>query len=186
MLRVGILAPKKTYASMSGYRFAVYQKNMRVKSLKERKLSMKKTNLMRLFSLMLVFVVVAAMMFTLVSCGNNNGGDNNAVSGNDGSDTEREEVTITVKIKNSNGVVTDFVITTSEEFLRGALEQENLVEGDESAYGLYVKVVNGERADYDADGAYWSFYKDGAYLSTGIDATPIADGDVFSIEYTKG
>ena len=146
---------------------------------------MKKTNIFKsLFSLMLVLTIVAAMTFAFASCGNTE------KSGNDTAITdtkeEKAEVTITVQIKGSDGNVTDFVITTDAEFLRGALEQEDLIEGDESEYGLYVKVVNGERADYDADGAYWSFLKDGEYLMTGIDTTPIADGDVFSIEYTKG
>ena len=146
---------------------------------------MKKTNIFKsLFSLMLVLTIVAAITFAFASCGNTE------KSGNDTSATdtkaERAEVTITVQIKGSDGNVTDFVITTKAEFLRGALEQEGLVEGDESEYGLYVKVVNGERADYDKDGAYWSFLKGGEYLMSGIDTTPIADGDVFAIEYTKG
>ncbi|MBR3966500.1 MAG: DUF4430 domain-containing protein [Clostridia bacterium] len=141
---------------------------------------MKKTNIFRsLFSLMLVLTVVAAMIFAFASCGNTNDGKNST-------ETREGEITITVKIKGSDGNVTDFVITTDAEFLRGALEQEGLIEGDEDAYGLYVKVVNGERADYDKDGAYWSFLKNGEYLMSGVDTTPIADGDVFGIEYTKG
>lgn len=136
---------------------------------------------MRLFSLVLVLVIVAAMSFTLTSCGNTENGAEDTSSSE-----SREEITITVKVKGSNGNITDFVIKTDEEFLRGALEQENLVAGDESEYGLYVKVVNGETADYDTDGAYWSFYKGDEYLMTGIDTTPISEGDVFRIEYTVG
>lgn len=172
---------------------------------KEKEISMKKTNFtMRLFSLMLVLFIVAAMTFAFASCGNtNNGADTGAdtdtsavtdtaaatdttVGEATSSDEEKAEITITVQVKGSDGNVTDFVIKTDEEFLRGALEQENLVEGDDSEYGLYVKVVNGERADYDADGAYWAFYKGDEYLMTGVDTTPIADGDLFRIEYTVG
>lgn len=143
---------------------------------------MKKTNLtMRLFSLVLVLLVVAAAMMALVSCGSTNDSGKDTESG-----AAREKITITVQVKGSDGNVTDFSITTDAEFLRGALEQENLVQGDESEYGLYVKVVNGETADYDVNGAYWSFYKGDEYLMTGIDTTPIADGDVFRIEYTVG
>ncbi|MBE6538753.1 MAG: DUF4430 domain-containing protein [Ruminococcaceae bacterium] len=145
---------------------------------------MKKTNLfMRLFSLVLALSFVAAMAFALVSCGNNKGVENDTSLD---TASEKAEITITVQVKGSDGNVTIFMITTGEEFLRGALEQENLVEGDESEFGLYVKVVNGERADYDKDKAYWSFYKGDEYLMSGIDTTPIADGDVFRIEYTKG
>ncbi len=146
---------------------------------------MKKTNVFKsLFSFMLVLIIVAAMLFVFASCENTeNGGNSPTIT-----DTkeERAEVTITVQIKGSDGNITEFAITTASEFLRGALEQESLIEGEESEYGLYVKVVNGERADYDKDGAYWSFLKNGEYLMTGIDTTPIDDGDVFAIEYTKG
>lgn len=156
---------------------------------------MKKTNFtVRLFSLMLVLFIVAAMTLAFASCGNtNNGADTDTAAVTDtsddssaASDSEKAEITITVQVKGSDGNVTDFVIKTDEEFLRGALEQENLVEGDESEFGLYVKVVNGEKADYDADGAYWAFYKGDEYLMTGVDTIPIADGDLFRIEYTVG
>ena len=153
--------------------------------IKEKEISMKKTNIFRsLFSLMLVLTVVAAMIFAFASCGNTNDGAKDTASSD--SAMEKAEITITVKIKGSDGNVTDFVITTDAEFLRGALEQEGLIEGDESEYGLYVKVVNGERADYDKDGAYWSFLKNGEYLMTGVDTTPIADGAVYKLVYTVG
>ena len=93
--------------------------------------------------------------------------------------------TITVTVIDDKGESTEFVITTTSPNLRGALEQENLIEGEESQYGLYVKVVNGVRADYDTDGAYWSFTKEGTILMTGVDDTVIADGDKYEITYTK-
>ena len=94
--------------------------------------------------------------------------------------------TITVKVTDNEGKETSFTIKTDAEFLRGALEQEKLIEGEESQYGLYVKVVNGVTADYNTDGAYWGFYKGGEYLMTGVDETRIEDGDTFEIVYTKG
>ena len=47
-----------------------------------------------------------------------------------------------------------------------------------------VDTVNGVRADYTLDGAYWSFLVNGEYSSYGIDTQPIEDGDTFSIVYT--
>ncbi|MBQ2272703.1 MAG: hypothetical protein II337_04490, partial [Clostridia bacterium] len=67
--------------------------------------------------------------------------------------------TITVEVVHKNGETKTFTITTTAATLRGALDQENLVEGDESEFGLYNKVVDGERADYDTDKAYWGLYK---------------------------
>ncbi|MBQ2119193.1 MAG: DUF4430 domain-containing protein, partial [Clostridia bacterium] len=55
-----------------------------------------------------------------------------------------------------------------------------------SAYGLYVKKVNGITADYDTDKAYWAFYLNGEYASTGVDSTDIDENVKYSLVYTKG
>lgn len=79
----------------------------------------------------------------------------------------------------------DFVIETDAEFLRGALEQEGLVEGTESEYGLYVTTVNGITAD-ESQQQWWCFTRDGGTLETGVDSTPIADGEHYEITLTTG
>ena len=48
---------------------------------------------------------------------------------------------------------------------------------------FFVTQVNGLRADYTLDGAYWSFYINGEYCMEGVDSQPIADGDAFTIQY---
>ncbi len=133
-----------------------------------------------LLSLLLVIALTAATAMIFGSCGKQDGGENAAF------ETREEAVTITVTVTDDAGKDTVFTIETKAMCLRGALEQENLVQGDESEHGLYVKIVNGVEADYDKDGAYWGFYKGGQYLLTGIDTTPIEDGNAFEIVYTKG
>ena len=56
--------------------------------------------------------------------------------------------------------------------------------GTESEYGLMVDTINGVRADYTLDGAYWSFYVNDGYSNYGISEQPVNDGDAFSIVYT--
>ena len=67
-------------------------------------------------------------------------------------------------------------ISTDSENRRGALEQEGLISGDESEYGLYVTTVDGETADSNLN-QWWCFTKDGEMLMTGVDDTMIADGE---------
>ena len=93
--------------------------------------------------------------------------------------------TITVEVIGPDGTSQEFVIETDEEFLRGALEKENLISGDESEFGLFVKTVNGITAN-DANQEWWCFTKNGEMLMTGVDETPIADGDHFEITLTVG
>ena len=75
-----------------------------------------------------------------------------------------------------DGTQKDFTISTDSENLRGALEQEGLISGDESEYGLYVTTVDGETADSSLN-QWWCFTKDGEMLMTGVDDTMIADGE---------
>lgn len=96
-----------------------------------------------------------------------------------------KEITIVVDVIDDVGNTKTFTIKTNRTTLRGALEQENLVKGDEAQYGLYVKEVCGISAIYEVNGAYWSFSKSGEYLMTGVDTTMISDGDHYEITYTK-
>ena len=87
-------------------------------------------------------------------------------------------------------VVTDdsakeYKIRTDAEFLRGAMEEAELVEGSESEYGLFVTGVAGITAD-DSKQQWWCFTKGGEDLFTGVDDTPIADGDHFEATLTTG
>ena len=61
---------------------------------------------------------------------------------------------------------------------------EGLVEDNQGAFGLYILVVDGERAEYETDGAYWSLMKNGEATTTGASETPVSDGDSFSLVYT--
>ncbi len=82
-------------------------------------------------------------------------------------------------------VDTTVTIRTDAKYLRGALEEENLIAGDESEFGLFVKTVNGRTAD-DAKQEWWNFTKDGETLMTGVDTTVISDGEAFEVTLKVG
>ena len=92
--------------------------------------------------------------------------------------------TITVQLVYDD-VDTTVTIHTDADYLRGALEEKQLIAGEESAYGLFVKTVNGRTVD-DAKQEWWCFTKGGETLMTGVDSTPIADGEKFEITLTVG
>lgn len=83
---------------------------------------------------------------------------------------------IVFQVTHSDGTVVNFDIRTDSENLRGALEQEELIAGDEGPFGLYVTEIDGEAAD-DGQRQWWCFTKDGEMLNTGVDDTMIADGE---------
>lgn len=95
------------------------------------------------------------------------------------------EKIITVMVTAREPEAKTFTIHTQAEFLRGALEETSLVQGDESEFGLFVKTVDGVTAD---DGAqeWWCFTKGGEDVMTGVDATPIANGEIYEITLKTG
>lgn len=83
-------------------------------------------------------------------------------------------------VVDKNGNETSFEIHTDQETVGEALLDLSLIAGTEGGYGLYVETVNGITVDYDTDGAYWAFYINDDYAQTGVDSTPITEGDVYS------
>ena len=67
---------------------------------------------------------------------------------------------------------------------QAALVALNLVSGSTSEYGLMVDTVNGITLDYNKDGMYWSFYINGEYAMTGVDATPVEADATYSFVAT--
>lgn len=91
---------------------------------------------------------------------------------------------IKVEVKAADKSVT-LTVNTDKATLGEALLEHNIISGEQGQYGLYVKVVNGITADYDVDGSYWAVYKNGEYCMSGVDSTPIADGEHYEFVYTK-
>ena len=91
---------------------------------------------------------------------------------------------ITVVVAAGESSVT-FTINTDKDTVGAALLEHELIAGEDGAYGLYVKTVNGILADYDIDQSYWSFYINGEYAMSGVDSTPVVNGGTYKLEYTK-
>ena len=92
--------------------------------------------------------------------------------------------TLTVEVKVLDKTVT-FTIHTDKATVGEALMEHQLIAGDEGAYGLYIKKVNGITADYDIDQSYWLFYVNGEYAMSGVELTEITEGVVYQLAYTK-
>lgn len=92
---------------------------------------------------------------------------------------------ITVEIVFADNQTKSIPIDTSAQFLRGALDEQKLIAGDEGEYGLFVKTVDGITADAGKE-QWWCFTKGGGSLATSVDQTPIADGDAFEITLKTG
>ena len=90
-----------------------------------------------------------------------------------------------VTVVDKDGMETFFSVNTDKEILGEALLELGLIAGEEGAYGLYVKQVNGITADYDVDQTYWAFYINGEYAMTGVDSTNVEEGATYSFKVEK-
>lgn len=93
---------------------------------------------------------------------------------------------VTIEVVMADETSTVYEVDTDGNYLIDAMNAaENLTfEGEEGMYGLSISTVNGVRADYTLDGAYWAFYVGEEYCNYGVSEQPIEDGDNFSIVYT--
>lgn len=154
----------------------------------------------KLTSMLLCMMLIVAMALTSVGCGGKNQDAKNESSVVAQSEVSVEasaavegEATVlgegnikfALTVVDQDGNETDFQILTDKETVGEALLDVDLIAGDESEYGLYVKTVNGVTADYDKDKTYWAFYVNGEYANTGVGSTPVEDGAVYSFRIEK-
>ena len=92
----------------------------------------------------------------------------------------------TVEVVHSDGSSETFEYRTDEEYLGAVLQAEGLITGEMGPYGLTIFEVDGERAVWDENRAYWAIFVNGEYGMTDVDTTPVNDGDAFKLEYTLG
>ena len=77
-----------------------------------------------------------------------------------------------------------FTVTDGEK-LSDALVAAGVISQDEADAG-FVTTVNGEKADYDADGAWWCLTDgSGEMTSVGVADIELHDGDSYAFTYTK-
>ena len=94
------------------------------------------------------------------------------------------EKTVTVSVTAGEKTIV-FTVNTNADTLGAALLENGIVEGENGAYGLYIKRVNGILADYDIDQSYWGFYQNGEMMMVGVDGTVITGGESFELVYEK-
>lgn len=166
---------------------------------------MKKTSIFtRILSAVVCIVLIAAMGLMLTSCGKKTDNDgkpapqpsapsasgsvSNQPSDEYGTAAENIGAGATVfilRVTDAQGYDTLFRVHTDKKTVGDALQEVDLIEGENGDYGLYVKKVNGIVADYDKDKTYWAFYIDNEYAMTGVDKTNIEPGVEYLLKIEK-
>lgn len=136
---------------------------------------------------LLALALAVLMTLSLTACGKKDSGaaDKVELPVADGAVIGQGATAITVQVTGADGKTVTFTVNTDEETVGAALLGLGVIAGDNSEYGLYVKTVNGETADYDKDGAYWAFYINGEYASVGVDYAAPEAGATYGFQVEK-
>ena len=86
--------------------------------------------------------------------------------------------TVTVHITHTDGSEKTLTLSTDKVYLSEALQDEALLEGEMSEYGLTISSLDGEEALLSAN-ASWVFDVNGEMGAMSVDQTILADGDVY-------
>ncbi len=89
----------------------------------------------------------------------------------------------TVTITHKDGMTKSLTCSSNAKMVGDYLLSEGIVKGENGPYGLYIHEVDGERAVYEEDGAFWAFYVDGEQSLTGVDQTVLEDGKNYELRY---
>ena len=144
----------------------------------------------RFTSCFLCIALIVALALTATGCTGGSGNGETpapeAVIQTDGEVLGTGSTVFPLSVVDADGKEIHAEIHTDKSTVGEALEELDVIAGEESATGLYVKIVNGITADYDEDGTYWAFYINGSYAQTGVDSTSITEGDSYMFKVEQG
>ena len=146
----------------------------------------------RTVSSILCLIMVMSLCFGLVACGSKPeapatteaADEDSVVILEDGKTYGEGATSFTFVVTDKDKNTVTVTVNTDEQTVGAALVALNLVSGSTSEYGLMVDTVNGITLDYNKDGMYWSFYINGEYAMTGVDATPVEADATYSFVAT--
>jgi len=94
---------------------------------------------------------------------------------------------VTVEVVYGDGSSEMFVINTDAQYLEQAFgDADGLAVGGSRTeqFGLMIETVNGVRAVYDKDQAYWSIELEGGPCNYGASRQPVQDKEHYRLVYT--
>jgi len=161
--------------------FVLFRSNSNSKGTKKMKKKVKK------LSLAVILTLLITMLVLLAACGAE-APATTATPGNDlatAQDIGEGSKRFSFQMFDGEGNVLSWNVHTDETTVGAALVEVGLIEGEVSDFGLMVSHVNGIRADFVEDDAYWAFYIDDDFAMVGVDATDIEEGVTYKFIYTE-
>ena len=149
-----------------------------------------KRNMIALLSLMLCLVLTAVSVLAMTGCKKQDPETPKTTDAPADQNAAIEKGTgaksFVFKVTFKSGESKTYNIHTDKTVVGDALVELGIISGTDSAYGLYVDTVDGEKLVYETDNMYWAFYIGSDYAMTGVDGTNIEEGQTYAFVATKG
>ena len=100
-------------------------------------------------------------------------------------DVQEGAKALTITVVHGDGSEKAFDVHTDQEYLEGALLENEIVADNQTEYGLYILTADGETID-EGNQEWWCITKDGELLMTGAGETAISDGEHYELTFTVG
>ena len=100
-------------------------------------------------------------------------------------DVQEGAKALTITVVHGDGSEKAFDVHTDQEYLEGALLENEIVEDNQTELGLYILTADGETVK-EANQEWWCITKGGELLMTGAGETVIADGESYELTFTVG
>lgn len=99
--------------------------------------------------------------------------------------TTKGEKEVTIVVVHGDKTEKTFQYHTDAEYLVDVLKENQLVDGEEGEYGLFIQSADGETAD-ESKQQWWCITKGGEQVNTSAGQTPLADGEQFELTLKEG
>ena len=141
-------------------------------------------NMKNILSLGVATVLLAAMVLCATSCDKASGEEITTTTAASEAAPPIEigegATAFTFEITHMDGSQKTYAVKTDAQTVGEALVSLGLIAGEDGAYGLYVKTVDGETVDWDTHQKYWAFYENGAMAMNGVDKTNVVAGATYA------
>lgn len=92
---------------------------------------------------------------------------------------------IQIQVVFEDGSVSAYTLETTQDTLGAALKDAALIQGEESAYGMFIRSAAGVEAD-ESKQQWWCVMKDGEELAVGVDSQPIKNEESYLLVLRTG
>ena len=133
-----------------------------------------KNNKTKILAVILLIAMIAALAMSLYSCEK---ADENTLG--------KGKTTFKLDITDDKGVTTAYTIKTNEKTVAAALQHKDvkLIASDNTVDNF--NTVNGMKADWEADSAYWAFFIEGEWAMDSAFNTDVVEGANYAFKYEQ-